>query len=180
MRFCLLIVSLLGLMTPATAEQHTIPIDQVDLEDFNVYGHVEKATLLPGDIEIEARLDTGASRSSLNAQDIKLIEKKEQIWVRFVFDDHNGNQYPMMLPLVGEIAIKQASGKQRRYVVELGLCVGDLYEKNLFTLSDRSRMTYPVLVGRNFLRNSVLVSSQHKMTSEPGCEPDNYLQHTVH
>jgi hypothetical protein len=174
MRFYLFALSLIGFMTPATAEQYITSAKEanLNLEDFSVYGHVEKVALIPGDIEIKARLDTGASRSSINAQDIELVEKKERQWVRFIFDDHSGNQYPMMLPLVEKVAIKQASGKQIRYVVEIGLCVGDHYEKNLFTLTDRSKMTYPVLVGRNFLKNSVLVSSQHKMISEPTCGVD--------
>jgi hypothetical protein len=158
-------------MTTAIAEQKASVL-AANMNNYTVYGHVEEVALIPGDIEIKARLDTGASRSSLNAQEIELIESDEQPMVSFIFDDRNGNQYPMTLPLVEKIGIKQASGRQERYVVEIGLCVGEHYEKNLFTLADRSRMTYPVLVGRNFLKNSVLVSSKHKMTAKPVCEID--------
>jgi hypothetical protein len=172
MRFYLFTLTLMGYLTSGMAEEHT-PIDETNLNDFSVYGHIEKVALIPGDIEIKARLDTGASRSSLNAQDIELVGTKKRRLVRFVFDDRNGNQYPMTLPLVEKVAIKQASGKQVRYVVEMGLCVGGHYKKNHFTLADRSRMTYPVLVGRNFLRDEVLVSSNHKFISEPNCELGN-------
>lgn len=158
-------------MTMAVAEQEASVL-AANMNNYTVYGHVEEVALIPGDIEIKARLDTGASRSSLNAQEIELIESDEQTMVSFIFDDRNGNQYPMTLPLVETIGIKQASGRQERYVVEIGLCVGEHFEKNLFTLADRSRMTYPVLVGRNFLKNSVLVSSKHKMTAKPSCEID--------
>ncbi|MGD7033758.1 ATP-dependent zinc protease [Methylotuvimicrobium buryatense] len=158
-------------MTTAVAEQEASVL-AANMNNYSVYGHIEEVALIPGDIEIKARLDTGASRSSLNAQEIELIESDEQTMVSFIFDDRNGNQYPMTLPLVETIGIKQASGRQERYVVEIGLCVGEHYEKNLFTLADRSRMTYPVLVGRNFLKNSVLVSSKHKMTAKPSCEID--------
>lgn len=158
-------------MTTAVAEQEASVL-AANMNNYTVYGHVEEVALIPGEIEIKARLDTGASRSSLNAQEIELIESDEQTMVSFIFDDRNGNQYPMTLPLVETIGIKQASGRQERYVVEIGLCVGEHYEKNLFTLADRSRMTYPVLVGRNFLKNSVLVSSKHKMTAKPSCEID--------
>ena len=158
-------------MTTAVAEQEASVL-AANMNNYTVYGHIEEVALIPGEIEIKARLDTGASRSSLNAQEIELIESDEQTMVSFIFDDRNGNQYPMTLPLVETIGIKQASGRQERYVVEIGLCVGEHYEKNLFTLADRSRMTYPVLVGRNFLKNSVLVSSKHKMTAKPSCEID--------
>lgn len=172
MRFSFFALALLGIMMPATASEHTLT-DEVDLDNVSIYGHIEKVTLIPGDIEIEARLDTGAAKSSLNAQEIELIETKKKQFVRFVFDDQNGGQYPMTLPLVDRVTVKQASGKQVRYVVEMGLCVGEHYKKNQFTLADRSKMTYPVLVGRNFLKDEVLVSSKHKLTSEPTCEPSN-------
>jgi hypothetical protein len=170
MRFSLFAPALMGMIMSATAAEHTLA-DEVDLDNVSVYGHIEKVTLIPGDIEIEARLDTGAAKSSLNAQEIELIEEKNKQLVRFVFDDQNGGQYPMTLPLVDRVTIKQASGKQVRYVVEMGLCVGGRYQNNRFTLADRSKMTYPVLVGRNFLKDEVLVSSKHKLTSEPTCEP---------
>lgn len=162
---------LMFIMGSAAAEQD-VSIVAAKLKDYAVYGHVEEVALMPGDIEIKARLDTGASRSSLNARDIELVEQEGRKWVRFIFDDHNGQRHEMMRPLVETITVKQASGRQHRYVVEMGLCVGEHYEKNLFTLADRSKMTYPVLVGRNFLKNSVLVSSTHKMTAKPSCEVD--------
>ncbi|MFO7580526.1 MAG: RimK/LysX family protein [Nitrosomonas halophila] len=177
MHHYLLALSLMGLVTSVSAEPGN-PSGEISPDNFSIYGHVEKVALipdnskLPADIEIPALLDTGAAKSSLHARDIEVIETNDQKLVRFVFDDHNGGQHPMTLPLVKKVSIKQASGKQVRYVVRMGLCVGDHYEKHLFTLSDRSRMTYPVLVGRNFLKHTALVSSRHKMTSEPNCMID--------
>ncbi|MGR9046623.1 MAG: ATP-dependent zinc protease family protein [Gammaproteobacteria bacterium] len=159
-------------ITSSAVAEQSASIITANLKGYAVYGHVEEVALMPDDIEIKARLDTGASRSSLNARDIELVEEDGRQWVSFVFDDQNGNEHHMLEPLVDTITIKQASGKQHRYVVELGLCVGEHYEKNLFTLADRSKMTYPVLVGRNFLKNSMLVSSTHKMTAKPSCEID--------
>ncbi|HRQ05246.1 MAG TPA: RimK/LysX family protein [Nitrosomonas halophila] len=177
MHHYLLALSLMGIVTSVSAEPGN-PSSEISPDSFSIYGHVEKVALIPddvkaiGDIEIPALLDTGAAKSSLHAKDIEVIETGDQKLVRFIFDDHNGSEYPMTLPLIKKVAIKQASGKQIRYVVEMGICVGDHYKKNLFTLTDRSRMTYPVLVGRNFLKNTVLVSSKHKMTSVPNCMVD--------
>ena len=170
MRIYIFAVPFLVFIMGQAAAKQVQPAFTTNLKGFAVYGHVEKVALMPGDIEIKARLDTGASRSSLNARNIVLVEEAGQQWVRFIFDDHEGNLREMMQPLVEMITIKQANGRQHRYVVEMGLCVGERYEKNLFTLADRSKMTYPVLVGRNFLKNSVLVSSGHKMTAKPSCE----------
>jgi hypothetical protein len=45
-----------------------------------------------------------------------------------------------------------------RYKVKLGVRWQDIEKTVLFTLNDRAHMKYPVLIGRNFLRNDFLVN----------------------
>lgn len=139
-------------------------------DDQPVLGHQETARLFPGNIEVPARIDTGATTNSLYGVDAEVFAKNGQEFVRFTFVDHNDKAHQMTRPLVDKITVKQASGSQTRYVVEMGLCVGDYYEETRFTLADRSRMTFPVLVGRNYLDNSLLVSSSDKNTVNPDCD----------
>ncbi len=135
-----------------------------------VLGHEEKARLFPGNIKIPARIDTGAATNSMHGVDTEVIEQNGKQYVRFNFIDHNDEAHQMTRPLVAQTIVKQASGKQTRYVVEMGLCVGDYYKQTRFTLADRSRMTFPILVGRNYLNKSLLVSSAEKNTVEPNCD----------
>lgn len=150
-------------------EQH----QDITAEANEVYGHVEDVMLMPGRIKAQARLDTGARTSSLHARDVELFKKDGEDWVRFIFDDHDGGEHPVKAPLEDEITVTQASGTQTRYVVKLGLCVGDHYSETKFTLTDRSKLTYPILVGRRFLANGMLVSAEHDFTASPECEPDS-------
>lgn len=143
---------------------------KVDIEQQSVLGHQEIVTLFPGEIQTKARIDTGAATNSMYAVDTKIIEENGEEMVRFTFIDHQDQEYILTRPIVDKVTIKQASGKQTRYVVEMGLCVGTHYEETRFTLADRSRMTFPILVGRNFLENSLLVSSSEKMIASPECE----------
>ncbi len=136
----------------------------------SVVGYEEKARLFPGNIKIPARIDTGATTNSLHGVDAEVIEKNGKQYVRFNFIDHNNEVHEMTRPLIAQTVVKQANGKQSRYVVEMGLCVGDYYKKTRFTLADRSRMTFPILVGRNYLDKSLLVSSAEKNTVEPNCD----------
>lgn len=161
---CLLATSL-----AANANQQ-LPTEIPKANDKPVLGHEEKARLFPGNIEIPARIDTGATTNSLNGIDAEVFEKDGQQYVRFNFVDHNGTAHKMTRPLVDKTVVKQASGKQTRYVVEMGLCVGDYYKETRFTLADRSRMTFPILVGRNYLDKSLLVSSAEKNTVQPNCD----------
>jgi hypothetical protein len=148
-----------------------IPVQNTSSEhsDEEVYGHIEEILVVPGKIKLQARLDTGALRNSIHAEDIKHFKIDDEDWVSFTVDDHNGNLYKMKRPLIDTVTVQQASGAQDREVVTLGLCVGTVYKESRFTLADRSHMTYPVLVGRNFLKESVLVSSSDKLTAEPDC-----------
>lgn len=156
---------LLAFSLTAHAQENTI-----DIEEQSVLGHQEIVTLFPGEIQTKARIDTGAATNSLYAIDAEVFNENDEEMVRFTFIDHEENEHVLTRPLVDKVTIKQASGTQTRYVVKMGLCVGNHYEETRFTLADRSRMTFPILVGRNFLENSLLVSSSEKMVASPECE----------
>lgn len=142
----------------------------LDIENHSILGHQEIVTLFPGNITSSARIDTGAATNSMFAIDTEVIEENGEKLIQFTFIDDKKNEHRMTRPLVDTVTVTQASGEQIRYVVEMGLCVGDYYEKTRFTLADRSRMSFPILVGRNFLENSLLVSSAEKMIASPVCE----------
>lgn len=174
MRHKTIILFMLGMLISGLPSQTLAAND--NLQTGNVYGHVEDVLLMPGRIQASARLDTGARTSSLHARDIEPFEKNGEKWVRFHFDDHDGGLHPFSLPLKDEITVTQASGTQTRYVVKLGLCVGEHYSETKFTLTDRSQLTYPILVGRRFLAEGLLVSSEHDFTASPECAPEAWEQ----
>ena len=67
-------------------------------------------------------------------------------------------------PLVRYVRVRQASADDldRRPVVRLSVRVGDQNEKTEFTLTDRSNMTFPVLLGRDFLKDIAVVDVARK------------------
>ena len=145
----------------------TVP--EKDVDDKAVFGHIEKARINGDDRDFSARLDTGAQRSSLHARNIEKFERDGEKWVRFVFDDHDGGEHDIERPLIEQTRVRQAGGVTTRYVVSLPLCIGNREQDTEFTLADRGAMTYPMLVGRNFLSQHVLVSSAHRYTADPRC-----------
>ncbi|MDX1574081.1 MAG: hypothetical protein R3341_08645 [Methylophaga sp.] len=78
----------------------------------------------------------------------------------------------MNQPLNDKIMVTQPSGDQTRYVAKMGLSVGDYYEESGFTLAGRSKMTLPILVGRNYFDNSLLVRTSDKNRFKLDCEED--------
>lgn len=53
---------------------------------------------------------------------------------------------------------------ERRYVVRLPIQLGEFIEEAEFTLADRANMRYPVLLGREFLRDVAVVDVSKKYT----------------
>ena len=107
-----------------------------------------------------ARVDTGAATSSISALDITPFEKDGNSWVRFrVVNDADDEGIEVEAPLVRHAHISQASAEEidKRPVVKLAIQIGNFSEDAEFTLNDRTAMTYPVLLGREFLKDVAVV-----------------------
>lgn len=121
-----------------------------------------------------ARVDSGATTSSLSAHHIVEFERDGKKWVRFnmVPDDDVDDSYEVEAPLVRYARIRQASSQDldRRPVVEMTVKIGEFTDTAEFTLTDRTSMTYPILLGREFLRDIALIDvakSYHQPKPEP-------------
>ncbi|WP_417615675.1 ATP-dependent zinc protease [Oceanisphaera sp.] len=125
-----------------------------------VVGETEQVWLDIVNDSFPARIDTGATTSSLSAQDITVFERDGKPWVSFNMA-HEGVDEKLQVEtrLVRYVRIRQASADsiERRPVVKLNMRLGRLSEKTEFTLTDRSQMTYSVLLGREFLKDIAVV-----------------------
>lgn len=125
-----------------------------------IVGETEQVWLDDVNDSFVARIDTGATTSSLSAQDITVFERDGKPWVSFNMT-HDGIDEKLQIetPLVRYVRIRQASADaiDRRPVVQLTMRLGRLTDKTEFTLTDRSQMTYSVLLGREFLKDIAVV-----------------------
>ena len=137
------------------------------LGDKDIIGGLEWIYMDPPRQHFRARVDSGAETSSLSARDIVEFERDGEDWVRFVFEHDNANDsIELELPIVREALIRQASsdGLDRRFVVEIDVRLGDRLQRTEFTLTDRRRMTYPVLLGRAFLMDLYVIDVSRSYT----------------
>ena len=139
-------------------------------DELTLLGYVEEVSIQPNKLTLKARVDTGAGISSLNAQDITAFERDGAPWVHFLVKDTKSNETLAELeyPVKRYATIKQLSGKnQRRPVITIPLKLGKIEEQVEVTLSDRSGYLYPVLIGRNFLRDRAIVDVSQKYIAKP-------------
>lgn len=140
-----------------------------------VLGWVEEGLILPENLAVKFKLDTGALTSSMHAEDIERFQKDGEDWVRFnieLEDIDTNKQVNAQFERQVErgIKVRGAGGAERRPVVLMKVCLGDQVYEEQFSLNDRDRMNYPVLVGRRTLEKVGLVDSNKTFTAEPDCE----------
>lgn len=129
-------------------------------QEKQVVGELEKVHLSPLDMVFNARIDTGATTSSLDARNIQRFERDGRRWVRFdTANPETGEDLTFERPVVRRVRVSQAISDdfERRPVVELHFTLGGISHTAEFTLSDRSHLEFPVLIGRNILRDQMIV-----------------------
>ena len=119
----------------------------------------------------KARVDTGAKSCSLNVDRMvienevtEFPENDPRRWEANIgkvvkFRVRNGSDKAQWIESKIEkyVIIKTAEGQERRYKVPLQLQWKDVKKRVLVTLNNRGHMSFPLLLGRNFLRGDFLV-----------------------
>ena len=140
-------------------------------KDLLVAGWVENVSLFPGNLKIKAKLDTGAKNSSLNAKHIEEFERDGAKWLRFELKNWKGRTQSFEARVIRMTTIKQHETQSvTRPVIRLGICLGNVYKEVEVNLQDRSKFNYQLLIGRSYLRNSILVDSSATLTVQPDCQ----------
>jgi len=138
--------------------------------DKQIVGWVERVGLQPGNVLLEAKLDSGAEYCSLDATNITKFTRDGQAWVRFQVNDHHGKTITMERPLLRQATIKRHFSKsQTRPVIRLRVCIGDVSEETEVNLVDRTGFVYPLLIGRKFMEGRLIIDPAVKHTVEPTC-----------
>lgn len=130
-----------------------------------IIGAVEWVEVEPAGLKLEARIDTGAETTSIHAEKIQLVEKDGKRYVRFTVFDDAGEAIEQELRLRRRVLIKQKMGEpERRYVVRMWVSLAGMRSRIDVNLSDRDDFEYPLLVGRNFLVDTVIVDVSRRYT----------------
>ena len=137
------------------------PLRNYDLQtpDGKMYfGEDEYVYVKEADATFDARIDTGAAVSSISAQDITEFERNGKRWYRFTVEA-NDHKIQVEAPYVRTSTIRQVSKHTttERIVVALNVKVGDYSTTSEFTLSDRTRLQYPLLIGRTLMQDIAVV-----------------------
>ena len=136
----------------------------------DVSGWVERVRIYPGAIEVNARLDTGASTSSLHCDCIEETVREGEKWIRFSITGYEGESVRLERRVHRVATVKRHFGEtQERPVILLGVCVGDTYKETEVSLIDRSGLNYQMLIGRSFMEGDLVVDPGETFINPPRC-----------
>jgi len=134
-----------------------------------IVGEVENFYLAGPGLIYKARIDSGAETSSIDARNITRFERDGSNWVRFDVPVPGTDKFVTLEKEISRrVRVIQASADEaeRRVVVELQFFIGDHRQVAEFTLADRTNLTYEVLIGRNILRDVMLVDVGKEYATE--------------
>jgi hypothetical protein len=150
------------LVLPANSGELPCP----DVAGYIIIGEAENVYLKAKGIRLQARIDTGAQTSSLGIASKQMFERDGRRWVQFTVKGP-ASEKPVEFekPVVRIASIKRHGAESmERPVVVLKIVLGDVELEREFTLADRSKYTYPLLIGRNVLQGKYLVDVNLKYT----------------
>jgi hypothetical protein len=118
--------------------------DVIDLPDFGIRN-------------IRSKIDTGAYTSSIHSADVEVLQGNPNKLV-FKIIGNEGEEKEIITTDFSERMIKNSFGSiEKRFVVKTKILIFNKIFETEFSLSDRSGMKYPILLGRKFLREKFLV-----------------------
>lgn len=114
------------------------------MESKTILGLTEKVVVFGNNNlkkEVTARIDTGATKSSVDMDIAGQLE---------------------LGPIKRTKLVRSASGKKRRAIISVKIKLDNKLLEGDFTIAERKHMTYPVLIGQNILKKGNFLIDPNK------------------
>lgn len=133
-----------------------------------IVGTIELISILDLELyDLDAKVDTGADSNALHCDDIHIDENN---FVHFTLLDEVHESYHgkrIVMPLYKLKRVKSSNGEvQERASVRVTVEFFAKRYKTIISLTNRSDMKYPMLIGRKFLANKFLVDVSKEYLSK--------------
>lgn len=123
-------------------------LEVCDLPDFNIN-------------KLHIRVDTGATTSSLHVDNIEEFKRDGELWVSFdIHPDYHDVSKILRKEtrVVDTRVIKSSNGtRENRHVIETMFSIGGHSWPILISITDRSVMSYLMLLGRQAMNGKIIV-----------------------
>ena len=141
-------------------------IEGEHMKNKKIVGAVELCDLPAFTItDLNVRVDTGAATSSLHVDNIEEFDVDDELWIRFDIhpDIHNVDRVVRReVKVEAKKRVKSSTAtREKRYVIVTPIIMDSVQWDIQLTLTDRSEMTYLMLLGREAMSGRFLVDPEH-------------------
>jgi hypothetical protein len=113
---------------------------------------------------VPVRVDSGANTSAIHCSRVRLITEGNITRLRFYLDVKKGApEQSYTVSEFKEALIRNSSGKEeKRYVIKTQVVIFGRKIRTEFSLANRKKMSYPILLGRKLLKGRFLIDVSKK------------------
>lgn len=123
-------------------------VDRIDLPEFQLEN-------------IPVKVDTGAYTSALHCEDVQIVKEDGEKYLEFRIPELHKKGVPDLVFRTATFRrkkIRSSNGEmEKRYIITTYVRIFGRRIKTDFSLTDRSKMRYPILLGRKLLAGRFIV-----------------------
>lgn len=130
--------------------------------------------------KVPVRVDSGATTSSIHCARVKLIKHGDDTKLCFYLDVKRGApEQSFTVSDFKETIVRNSSGKEeKRYVIKTQITIFGRKIRTEFSLANRRKMSYPILLGRKLLKGRFLIDvSQKDLSAKQQSEKIRQKEH---
>lgn len=130
-----------------------------------IIGEVEPVYFLPMKSPFYARIDTGATTSALDCQNVEYFERDGEKWVAFELKNRKtGEKHIFEKKIERTFRVRRVGEDESRKAVKMDVKMGGETFSAVFSIADRSGFDYQGLIGRNILTGRFIVDTSTSYT----------------
>jgi hypothetical protein len=117
--------------------------------------------------QVAVRVDTGAATSAIHCAHVKICKEGPTPYLQFHLDTKKGAPKRSFISHdFKETLVRNTSGiTEKRYVIKTQVIIFGRKIRTEFTLANRKKMNYPILLGRKLLKDRFIVDVSRKNLS---------------
>lgn len=114
--------------------------------------------------QVPVRVDTGAATSAIHCASVKIYKEGNDTYLQFQLDSKRGAPKRSFISRdFKETWVRNTSGiTEKRFVIKTQVVVFGRKIRTEFTLANRKKMNYPILLGRKLLKDRFIVDVSRK------------------
>ncbi len=132
----------------------------VEKEHLPIIGEAEKIYFLPMKSPFLARIDTGATTSSIDVDNVQYFERDGEKWISFELNNRKTKEsHTFKKKIQRSFLVRRVDGYEPRKAINMDVEMNGEKFVAMFSIAERDDFEYQGLIGRNILTGRFIVDT---------------------